>query len=131
MASIYSLQVGDDSEQFKPYSHNPNFHDLSKSLSDFRDTADVITQLDLVISVDTAVAHLSASLAVPTWILLPFDSDFRWLRERSDSPWYPGIMKLIRQKSHSDWPSVINQLRLELDQLTMLDFATLVRDKHQ
>ena len=110
---------------------NSSFFDWSNSLSTFKDTADIITQLDLVISVDTAVAHLSGSLGKPTWLLLPFDSDFRWLRDRSDSPWYPGIMKLFRQTSHSDWTSVVEKLRQEIDNLTLLNFSSLVHNKYK
>ena len=88
LASLHSLQVGDDSKEFESYLPNPSLHDWSPILNDFKDTADIIGQLDLVISVDTAVAHLAASLSKPTWLLLPFDSDYHWLRDRSDSPWY-------------------------------------------
>ena len=58
-------------------------------LNDFSDTAHLVRQLDLVISVDTAVAHLAGALNRPTWLLLPQNADFRWLKDRSDSPWYP------------------------------------------
>ena len=81
---------------------------------DFQDTADLIAGLDLVISVDTAVAHLAGSLGVPTWILLPSTGvDWRWLRGRKDSPWYPSA-RLFRQPPTGDWPSVLREVQAEL-----------------
>lgn len=89
--------------------------DLSDVQTDtLRDLAAVILNLDLVISVDTAVAHLAASLGVPTWILIPkFSTDWRWQLERTDSPWYPSA-RLIRQQKVGDWASVIDGIRNEL-----------------
>ena len=98
-------------------------------LHDFSDTAFVLQQLDLVISVDTAVAHLSAALNKPTWILLPWDSDFRWLLSRNDSPWYPGTVRLFRQQTRSDWAGVMNDLFSALDDLFMLDLSRLASAK--
>src|SRR5262249_60253210 len=83
-------------------------------LRDFADTAALIAQLDLVVSVDTAVAHLAGSMAKPVCILLPFAPDFRWLLERGDSPWYP-TARLDRQPTRGDWTSAIARLRDELD----------------
>jgi Flp pilus assembly protein TadD len=81
---------------------------LGPTLQDFADTAALISQLDLVISVDTAVAHLAGSLGKPCWVLLPdYRTDWRWLTERSDSPWYPQHMRLFRQTHSGDWPPVI------------------------
>ena len=76
---------------------------------DFLDTAEFMTQLDLVISIDTATAHLAGALGIPTWLLLPFNSEWRWLINKSDTPWYPS-MKLFRQPAKGDWISVINEL---------------------
>ena len=78
---------------------------LGPHLHDFADTAAVIGQLDLVISVDTAVAHLAGAMGAPVWTLLPFAPDWRWLLDRRDSPWYP-TMRLFRQPTWGDWPSV-------------------------
>lgn len=75
-------------------------------LRDFADTAAIIAELDLVISVDTAVAHLAGALAKPVWILLPFVGEWRWLEERTDTPWYP-TMRLFRQQRPGDWEGVI------------------------
>jgi tetratricopeptide (TPR) repeat protein len=83
----------------------PSVAPLSAELRGFIDLAAVISLLDLVITVDGATAHLAGALGKPTWILLPFQADFRWMRERSDSPWYP-TARLFRQSSAGDWSSV-------------------------
>jgi hypothetical protein len=75
--------------------------------ADFADTAALVTALDLVITVDTAVAHLAGALGRPVWVLLPFSAHWAWLRERQDSPWYPTV-RLFRQPCPGDWRSVIN-----------------------
>ncbi|CAN7620132.1 tetratricopeptide repeat protein [Phenylobacterium sp. LjRoot219] len=81
---------------------------------DFLDTAEIIAGLDLVITIDTAVAHLAASLGAPTWILLPaVDSDWRWLRDREDSPWYPSA-RLFRQPCPGDWAGATSQMKAAL-----------------
>jgi len=85
-------------------------------LDTFADTAAVIGSLDLVISVDTSVAHLAGALAKPVWILLPFLPDWRWLLDREDSPWYP-TARLFRQNAPGDWSSVISLVVLELKKL--------------
>src|SRR5262249_11170673 len=87
-------------------------------LTDFADTAGLISQLDLVISVDTGVAHLAGALGKPVWLLLPFVPDWRWLLDREDSPWSP-TLRLFRQPQRDDWASVFarigRELRLLLD----------------
>lgn len=83
--------------------------DWSAELGDFADTAALIEALDLVISIDTAVAHLAGALAKPVWVLLPFVPDWRWLSAREDSPWYPTAC-LFRQASPGDWPGAIARL---------------------
>ena len=80
---------------------------------------------DLVISVDTAVAHLAGALGIPTWLLLPANADFRWLRSKSDSPWYPGVIRIFRQPSPGDWQSVITEVHDSLDKLFLLDLQHL------
>ena len=81
---------------------------LGPHLHDFADTAAVLAQLDLVISVDTAVAHLAGALGRPVWVLLPdYKTDWRWLTERQDSPWYPTVMRLFRQDSTQQWGPTI------------------------
>lgn len=86
-----------------------NLLDLSDELRDFADTAAVLMNLDLLITIDTAVAHLAGALARPTWTMLPWSCDWRWLQDRSDSPWYP-TMRLFRQSAPGDWPSVVSQI---------------------
>jgi ADP-heptose:LPS heptosyltransferase len=88
-------------------------NDFSADLNSFDDTAALIMNLDLVIAVDTGVAHLAAALGKPVWVLLPANSDWRWLEERSDSPWYP-TMKLFRQTVLGDWAPVVKQVSEEL-----------------
>ncbi|MCA3426523.1 MAG: tetratricopeptide repeat protein [Roseomonas sp.] len=83
--------------------------DLTAELEDFADTAALISALDLVIAVDTSVAHLAAALGKPVWLMLPFAPDFRWLLDREDSPWYPS-MRLFRQPRPGDWDSVITRI---------------------
>ncbi|CAN2041792.1 protein O-GlcNAc transferase [Candidatus Magnetomoraceae bacterium gMMP-15] len=89
--------------------------DLSELLHDFADTASVISNLDLIITVDTATAHLAGALAKPVWVLLPFKSDWRWLLNRKGSPWYPS-MKLFQQSKSGDWTNVISRISKDLKQ---------------
>jgi ADP-heptose:LPS heptosyltransferase len=91
----------------------PNLVHFGSGLRDFADTAAIISLLDVVISVDTAVAHLAGAMGKPVLILLPYAADFRWMRDREDSPWYP-TAKLFRQPAFGDWDSVIVRLRDEL-----------------
>jgi hypothetical protein len=91
-----------------------NLIDWTEEFFDLADTAALITQLDLVISVDTAVAHLAGALARPTWTLLPFNPDWRWMLNRDDSPWYP-TMRLFRQYKRGAWNDVIDRVREELN----------------
>jgi ADP-heptose:LPS heptosyltransferase len=86
---------------------------LGGELADFADTAAAITLCDLVISVDTAVAHLAGAMGKPVFILLPFASDWRWMLDRADTPWYP-TARLFRQPALQDWDSVIAQVQAEL-----------------
>ena len=88
--------------------------DPSNQFYSFADTAAVISQLDLVVSVDTAVAHLAGALGSPVWIMLPYSPDWRWLTRRSDSPWYPSA-RLYRQLSPGDWNSVITSIKSDLN----------------
>ena len=87
--------------------------DVSAELTDFADTAAVIASLNVLVTVDTAVAHLAGALGIPVWILLPFAGEYRWLLDRVDSPWYP-TARLFRQPSPGDWDSVIGRVALEL-----------------
>ena len=91
-------------------------------LADFADTAALLEQLDLVISVDTSVAHLAGALARPAWILLPYFPDWRWMHDRADTPWYPGA-RLFRQPAAHDWPGVVELVRCELERLLSTPLA--------
>ena len=77
------------------------------------DTAAAISELDLVISVDTAVAHLAATLQRPTWLMLPFASEWRWLLETEQTPWYP-TMRIFRQHRPGDWAELVSRMTQEL-----------------
>ncbi|MGH6728146.1 MAG: tetratricopeptide repeat protein [Pseudolabrys sp.] len=103
-----------DGEILNAYSQ---VHHLGPELADFGDTAAVLALADLVITVDTAVAHLAGALGRPVWVLLPFCPDFRWLLDRDDSPWYPSA-RLFRQPRMADWDSVIASLREAIAQFT-------------
>jgi tetratricopeptide (TPR) repeat protein len=87
--------------------------DLTAGLSDFAQTAALVSCLDLVITVDTSIAHLAGALGRPTWVLLPYLPDFRWLLDRDDSPWYP-TLRLFRQQQARDYAEVIDRVRTEL-----------------
>jgi tetratricopeptide (TPR) repeat protein len=87
----------------------PGILRLGESLTDFADTAGLIANLDLVISVDTAVAHLAGALARPVWLMIPFAPDWRWQLDREDSPWYP-TARLFRQSVRDDWTGVVGRI---------------------
>jgi tetratricopeptide (TPR) repeat protein len=117
-ASWVSLQVGAKAKQLTSLPAARVF-DAAPQLQDFADTAALIAELDLVISVDTAIVHLAGALAKPVWVLTPFCPDWRWLLARSDSPWYP-TLRLFRQSAPEDWPPVfaalVEALRAEVAQ---------------
>jgi tetratricopeptide (TPR) repeat protein len=102
--------------------NHPAIAHIGDRFRDFADTAAAIAQLDAVIAADTAVAHLAGAMGKPLLLLLPFGADFRWLRERSDSPWYP-TAKLYRQPAFGDWASVIATLRQDLPRADFVPHA--------
>jgi Flp pilus assembly protein TadD len=114
-ASFVSLQKGrGEDEAAAGIPGHPLAH-VGSELGDFADTAAALSQLDLLITVDTAFAHLSGALGRPTWILLPaHGADWRWLRDREDSPWYPGVVRLFRQPVPGEWQSVIARIAAAL-----------------
>jgi tetratricopeptide (TPR) repeat protein len=116
--SFYSLQKGDPAESaitaLKAAGWpGPDLIDFTHSLRDFADSAALIENLDLVISVDTAIAHLAGALAKPVWIMNRFDNCWRWLMDRTDSPWYPTV-RLYRQQHPGDWDEVVERVRIDL-----------------
>jgi tetratricopeptide (TPR) repeat protein len=90
------------------------FEDVSAQLIDFSDTAALCQQCDLIVSVDTSVAHLAGALGIPTLLLLPFNADWRWLTGRNDSPWYASL-QLLRQATRADWTGAFAQLKETLE----------------
>jgi Tfp pilus assembly protein PilF len=111
--SFVSLQLGPPASQMQALPDQAMLHDVSGRLADWADTAGLITGLDLVITVDTAGAHLAGALGKPVWMLNRFDSCWRWLLGRDDTPWYP-TMRLFRQTSRGDWVGVIGRVRQAL-----------------
>jgi hypothetical protein len=107
--NFYSLQKGDAATQARNPSDAMKLVDWTEELKDFADTAALIANLDLVITVDTAVAHLAGAMGKPVWVLLPFVPDWRWMMDREDSPWYP-TMRLFRQKAAGQWDKVIERV---------------------
>ena len=115
---FYSLQKGQPAELelaelIRDNWDGPRIIDFASLLNDFSDTAALIENLDLVISVDTSTAHLAGALGKPVWILNRFETDWRWLLERTDSPWYP-TAKLYRQQKASDWDAVVQRVKADL-----------------
>jgi hypothetical protein len=111
-----SLQFDRGIEQIAQLPGRQPIRDASADIHDFADTAALVSQLDLVIAVDTAVAHLAGALGKPVWVLLPSPPDWRWMLRREDSPWYPA-MRLFRQQRALEWDPVIARLRKELQSL--------------
>jgi len=111
---LVSLQLGTGTEQLAALGDGFTVLDVGGQLSgDWAETAAVLQNLDLVVSVDTAVAHCAGALSVPVWLALPFAPDWRWLLERQDSPWYP-TMRLFRQETPGDWPGVFARMEAAL-----------------
>jgi len=114
--SYMSLQTGVPGDQGADPPYGMTLHNFTDELHDFEDTAALIVNLDLVISVDTAVAHLTGALGKPVWLLNRFDTDWRWLLNRDDNPWYP-TLRQFRQPSPGDWSSVVCAARDALRRL--------------
>jgi tetratricopeptide (TPR) repeat protein len=112
-AAFFSLQVGRREDTPAHLLAGAGLRDLTENIADFADTAALIAELDLVITVDTSVAHLAGAIGKPVWTLLPFAPDWRWGLEREGTPWYPS-MRLFRQPSLGDWDSVIGRVAGEL-----------------
>lgn len=113
---LYSLQKGPVTAQLSELPDPTAITDLSAEQSDFSDTAAIVANLDLVISIDTSVAHLTGAMGKPLWVLLHESPDWRWLTERTDSPWYPSA-RLFRRQSGENWEAVLQRLRPEMEKL--------------
>ena len=112
--SFASLQIGPPAADLKKLKRGKtSVEDLSAALEDFMETAGAVSALDLVITADTSVAHLTGALGKPVWLLLPWVADWRWMFHREDSPWYP-TMRLFRQKKGEDWSAVIGRVASEI-----------------
>jgi hypothetical protein len=103
------LREGDDLSAW------PNLIDHRADLTDFTRTAGLLGNMDLVITVDTVIAHLAGALNIPIWVMLAHSPDWRWMREREDSPWYPSL-RLFRQKSRGNWDPVLEAVAHNLDE---------------
>jgi Tfp pilus assembly protein PilF len=111
-----SLQLGPAAAQSRRPPPGLELIDFTSDLHDFADTAGMMAHLDLVIAVDTSVAHLAGALAKPVWVLIPTMPDWRWMLQREDSPWYP-TMRLFRQTTRGDWNEVMQRVKLELGKI--------------
>jgi len=125
--SFYSLQKISGTDQLKDLPAHFVVNDFGQRLDEehgrFMDTAAIIQNLNLVLTVDTSIAHLAGGLGVPVWLLLPNPPDWRWMLDRTDTPWYPN-MRLFRQPTPGDWDSVIKEVGAELTKLIHQEHAT-------
>src|SRR5262249_7195720 len=110
-----SLQKPVEDGPAQPASSNNRLIDLGAQLDDFADTAAAISGMDLVLCVDTSVAHLAGALGKPVWMMLPRPADSRWLEGGEDSPWYP-TMRLFRQSRRDDWNDVVERVKVALEE---------------
>lgn len=113
---LYGLQKGPAAAQVGQLSRQIIVSNLAEQSEDFADTAAAVENLDMVISIDTSVAHLAGAMGKPVWVLLKTDADWRWLLDRDDNPWYP-TMRLFRQRQAGDWSDVLSRVADELSEL--------------
>ncbi|MGD0387893.1 MAG: tetratricopeptide repeat protein [Tepidisphaeraceae bacterium] len=112
-ARFFSLQKGPAAAQSRRPPPGMELIDYTDDLHDFSDTAAMLAHLDLIVTVDTAVAHLAGALARPVWVMLPYVPDWRWMLDRDDSPWYP-TMRLFRQRTMGDWSGPIAEISRQM-----------------
>jgi len=115
-ATFVSLQKNPRADNIETLRERTEIVDFTADLTDFAETAALVSCLDLIITVDTSVAHLAGALGRPTWILIPYVPDWRWLLDRDDSPWYPTV-RLFRQSESREYGSVVERVRAELAEL--------------
>jgi hypothetical protein len=127
---FFSLQAGPRAADLAALPAGISVTDIGSRVRDFADTAAVMGQLDLIISVDTATLHLAGALARPVWGLLPYVPDWRWLLQREDSPWYP-TMRLFRQPTPGDWKGVLQRVTSELATLVAGSAGNMPTLPHQ
>jgi tetratricopeptide (TPR) repeat protein len=123
--TFYSLQLGAPARQVKQLGPRVHLIDLQDEQKDFADTAAIVAHLDLVISIDTSVAHLAGSMGKAVWILLNNSPDWRWMLEREDTPWYP-TARLFRQSTFGNWQEVVARVERELRDLVARTAATRI-----
>ncbi len=111
--NFISLQKKSNKKDIQKFNQYSNFRDFGPQLVNYTITAAIIVNLDVIISVDTSLAHLSGALGRPVWVMLPYNNDWRWMRDRDDSPWYP-THRIFRQKEKGNWNDVVNQIVEEL-----------------
>jgi tetratricopeptide (TPR) repeat protein len=111
--TFVSLQKGPPAQQCREWPGPAPLLDLDAEITTFEDTAAILQNVDLLVSVDTSVAHLAGAMGRPTWVMLPYAPDWRWLLEREDTPWYPSL-RLFRQDTGRDWNAVIARIAVAL-----------------
>jgi len=114
--ALYSLQKGLRTPDIETLGAEALVQDLGSQLNDFAQTAALLPQFDLIVSVDTAIVHLAGAIGIPTFLLLPFTPDWRWLNHREDTPWYPTV-RLFRQPKPRDWDTVFAEVRAAIEAL--------------
>jgi len=114
--ALFSLQKGLRTADIQTLGAQALVTDIGSKLTDFAETAALLPQLDLIVAVDTAVVHLAGALGIPTFVLIPYTPDWRWLRSRDDTPWYP-TLRLFRQPKPREWDSVFNRVRSAVQSL--------------
>ncbi len=112
---FYSFQKGPAVQDLKASGFETLVHNLNAVIQDFADTAQYLKQMDLLISADTAIVHLAGSLKIPTWVLLPYGSEWRWFLESKTTPWYPSV-RLFRKGDSESWESLVQSVRQALSQ---------------
>jgi hypothetical protein len=125
---LVSLQKGAAAAQIRSQPSGMVVHDWTDELEDFDETAALIETLDLVISVDTSIVHLAGALGKPVWLMNRFDTCWRWLLDRDDSPWYP-TLRQFRQPRRDDWDTVLKNVQEALEQVTAEQRRELIRSE--